>query len=166
MSNVQCPMSNVQCPMSKVQGLMSNVQCPMSSVQCPKSNVHVHMITIQNHLRRARFWLTACCSQSKLPISPPCSSLATPWLCCCGWVGYLGAKLGCDEDEELFGRVPVGFGPEGPAILNHHFSAPASTLENWTSSSWITACSQALCNWLRFGLAETGVAFNDIRLKD
>ena len=43
---------------------------------------------------------------------------------------YLGAKLGWEEDEELFGRVPVGFGPEGPAIFDHHFSLKRQQLRH------------------------------------
>ena len=73
---------------------------------------------------------------------------------------YLGAKLGWDEDEELFGRVPVGFGPEGPAISGHHQGS--CRISSTEASKLVTACSQALCNWLRLGLAETGVAFNYI----
>ena len=89
------------------------------------------------------------------------------WLCCWWWV-YLGAKLGWDEDEELFGRVPVGFGPEGPAISDHHLLKRQLQHRHRRLgvSKLDTACSQALCNWLRLGLAETGVAFNDILFED
>ena len=73
---------------------------------------------------------------------------------------YLGAKLGWDEDEELFGRVPVGF--VGPAIFDHHLLKKQLRHRHRRLEA---ACSQALCNWLRLGLAETGAAFNHIRFE-
>ena len=64
-----------------------------------------------------------------------------------------------------FGRVPVGFGPEGPAISDHDLLKGGHGISSTEGSKLATACSQALCNWLRFGLAETGAAFNHIRFE-
>ena len=53
-------------------------------------------------------------------------------------------------------------------LSDHHL--PKRQLRHWHRrlgvSKLDTACSQALCNWLRLGLAETGVAFNDILFED
>ena len=48
----------------------------------------------------------------------------------------MGAKLGWDEDEELFGRVPVGFGPEGPAISESRLTQKAAAASAQKARSW------------------------------
>ena len=76
---------------------------------------------------------------------------------------YLGAKLGWDEDEELFGRVPVGFGPEGPAIFL--LGSPPLTQK----TALVSVVSKLLQSDSVIGEGwvwqKTGVAFKDIQFE-